>query len=441
MQMKKDLSKQDVNDGVKKINAILKPFAPTVRLWTGHLFGNAHIDTQWQWEYTETIDIFRQTFGQAVKFLEEYPEFIFSQSSSAFYQGTEAAFPELFEKIKKYVREGRWEILGGRVCEGDTNLISAESHARHFLYGQRYFRERFGKQAVTEFEGDTFGHNWQMPQIVKLGGIQYYYFGRAGKKKSPIFWWEGPDKSRVLAFEETILGGWYNNYNNNLNNGMLSQLPRMTKLSGVKEVLWAYGVGNHGGGPTRENIETAKEWMRRPVFPKVEFSTATGFFESLKKYDLTKLPVVKDELNCVFEGCYTTHGDIKRWNNDAQAVMVSAETAAAMASRFGFPYPGLQIRQNWEDICWNHHHDTLDGSAVRAAYKKSKAMLEKVIASGRQIGQAAVDFLATQVNLPEDGLLVFNPLGLERDTVVEFVLPENAKAAALAAAANRRRFK
>jgi alpha-mannosidase len=375
---------------------------------------------------------FGKTFGQAVKFMGEFPEFTFTQSSAAFYQETEASHPALFQKIKKYVKEGRWEIVGGRICEGDTNIISAEAHARQFLYGQRFFRERFGKQAVVAWEPDTFGHSRQMPQIVQLGGCKYYYFCRAGNGRghgSPLFWWAAPNGSRVLAFEEPVISGWYND--ERLDRRVFGELSEMTKRTGSKAELWVYGVGNHGGGPTRESIETAVEWMKEPNLPAVKFSTAQAFFEAQGSDVLARIPVVNDELNSVFEGCYTTHGNIKRWNDDCQAVMVSAETVAAIAARFGFDYPGLKIRQNWEDICWNHHHDTIDGSAQHASYKKSKAMLEKVMLSGRRIGQDAVSFLADKATAEMGDLLVFNPLGARRDAVVQCSLPENIAAEAM----------
>jgi alpha-mannosidase len=432
LQSKEDLTKAETDAATAEIGRLLTPVRPFVRQWTGHLVGHAHIDMQWLWEYPETVAEFGKTFSSAVNFLEEFPDFTFTQSSSAFYQETEASHPALFEKIKKYVAEGRWEIVGGRVCEGDTNIMSAESHARQFLYGQRYFRERFGKQAVVGFEPDTFGHTWQMPQILKHGGCKYYYFCRAGNgrgKGFPMYWWSAPDGSRVLTFEESVISGWY--CGGAIDKGVFNELAEMTKRTGSKDELWVYGVGNHGGGPTRESIETANEWKKQEYLPTVKFSTAQAFFEAQGKDVLDKLPVVNDELNSVFEGCYTTHGDIKRLNNDSQAVMVSAETAAAVAARFGFNYPGLQIRQLWEDICWNHHHDTIDGSAVHAPYGKSRQMLEKVIASGRGIGQEAVSFLAAKSAAHKGELLIFNPLGFDRDAVVDIQLPEGVKSESL----------
>src|SRR5262245_34523501 len=168
------LDKAEVNESldaemlqslIHQVHETLGHEHPEMRKYTGHLVGHAHIDFQWLWEWPETVHVCKDTFGQALKFMDEFPGFKFSQSSSALYVTTEENFPEIFKGIQKQVATGNWELVGGRVCEGDEHMISHESHARHFLYGQRYFRERFnGRQAVVGWEPDTFGHTWQMPQ-------------------------------------------------------------------------------------------------------------------------------------------------------------------------------------------------------------------------------------------------------------------------------------
>jgi alpha-mannosidase len=389
---------------------------PLMQKYTGHLVGHAHIDFQWLWEWPETIQICKDTFGQAVKFMEEYPDFTFSQSSAALYLATEQHHPELFEKIRRFVKKGQWEIVGGRWCEGDTNMISGESHARHFLYGQRYFREKFGATARVGWEPDTFGHCWTMPQILRRGGCETYYFCRAGKGKA-LFWWEAPDGSRVMAFEEpAIKGGWYNS---DVTLRQIQELFEFHAITGSRDMLWVYGVGNHGGGPTLENLKTALGWKDKKHLPQVKFSTATAFFDALKKNDLRELPVVRDELNTVFEGSYTTHGDMKRWNRDVESLTVAAETAAALAARHGYAYPRAELLDTWRDALWNHHHDTLPGTSIHASYKLSRTMYERGLASSRKILEDATRVLADRVKEAKAGdLFVLNTLGWTRDAVV-----------------------
>lgn len=389
---------------------------PEMEKYTGHLVGHAHIDFQWLWEWPETIQVCHDTFGQALKFMKEFPGFTFSQSSTALYAVTEEKHPEIFKGIQEEVAKGHWELVGGRVCEGDEHMISPESHARHFLYGQRYFREHFnGKSAIVGWEPDTFGHTAQFPQILQLGGCKYFYFCRGGYNL-PLFWWAAPDGTKVLAFEEPATGGWYNG---DVQINRFDRLFNFADKTGVKDMLWVYGVGNHGGGPTRENITAALNFQSTKALPNVKFSTATEFFHDLEKYDLTKIPTHTGDMNLGANtvddqglyGTYTTHSDIKRWNRDAESITESAEAVAALAATYGFAYPTKKFRRNWEDICWNHHHDTLTGTSIHPSYNLSEQMYKRVIESSAKIAGSALGYLGTQVKLDSANVLVFNPTG------------------------------
>jgi alpha-mannosidase len=191
-----------------------------------------------------------------------------------------------------------------------------------------------------------------------------------------------------------------------------------------KDSLWVYGVGNHGGGPTREMIEWALAQMKDPTKPTIKFSTATEFFKKLETYDLTKIPVINDELNPIFDGCYTTHSRVKELNRDAEATTTSTEALAAVAHLFGFEYPTATFRKSWEDITFNHHHDTLPGSGIHSPYLKTYAVLERVIAQNKDIAMRAMETLSLRVTPKEGGIsvMVFNPLGWTRGGWVETYL-------------------
>src|SRR5262249_55437203 len=155
------------------------------------------------------------------------------------------------------------------------------------------------------------------------------------------------------------------------------------------------------------------------ALPNVKFSTATEFFHDLEKYDLSKIPTHTGDMNLGANtvedkglyGTYTTHSDIKRWNRDAESKTESAEAVAALAATYGFAYPGKEFRHNWEDICWNHHHDTLTGTSIHPSYNLSEQIYKRVIDSSTRIGNEALAYLATQVKSDSDGILVFNPTG------------------------------
>jgi alpha-mannosidase len=410
----------EIDAALNTARAALSHAHPAMEKFTGHLVGHAHIDLQWLWEWQEGICFTHDTFAQAVKFMDEFKGFTFTQSSSCLYQAMEQHYPALFADIQRKVKENQWEPVGGRVCEADTNMISEESSVRQFLYGQRYFREKFGKTATVGWEPDTFGHTFQMPQMLKLSGCDYYYFCRGGKKK-PLFWWEGLDGTRVLAFDEPASGSWYNG---DLSYKQFEEMLAFDKSAGSKDSLWVYGVGNHGGGPTREHIQWAVEQMKSPAAPTIRFSTASEFFKKLSTYDLSKIPVVHEELNPVFDGCYTTHSEIKQLNRRAETLTTSAEAVAAVASLGGFTYPRASFRRNWEEICFNHHHDTLPGSGIHAPYERTKTQLNRVIADDQDIITRALESLVIRVKPTSGGVnvLVFNPTGDTRSEWVETYL-------------------
>ena len=382
-----DATDAEIAAAIKQAQTEMSYAHPEMAKYTAHLVGYAHIDFQWLWNWQEAEVASYDTFNQAVKFLNEFPDFKFSQSSSGLYQAIEENHPDLFQKVKQKVAVGRIELLGGRVCEGDTNVIGPESHARQFLYGQRYFREKFGKSAQVGWEPDTFGHTIQMPQILKLAGIDYYFFCRAGKDK-PLFWWQGLDGSKVLAFDDVAAGSWYNS---DLQDSQFNQMSQFHDKTGVKDMLYSYGVGNHGGGPTREEINDAKRWQKTDYLPKVQFSTAIDFFKSLGQYNLTGLPQIDQELNTVFEGCYSSHCEVKQAMREAENLTSTAEAISAVASLNGLPYPKGELRKNWEDICMNQHHDTMGGSGVHQPYDKTMMMLHKVAADDQEVIGHALD--------------------------------------------------
>jgi alpha-mannosidase len=436
-------------EALKPVQNEMKYLEPLTRQFTGHLVGHAHIDLQWLWGWEETVNqIIPQTFGQALKFMQEFPGFTFSQSSAALYLATEEHHPELFQQIQEFARQGQWEPVGGRWCEGDLNMISPESHVRHFLYGQRYFQEKLGRLCTDGFEPDTFGHPWTMPQILRQAGIRSYYFCRGGsgrpghKGGPPLFWWEGPDGSKVLAFDEAALDSWYIG---SVTDDKVRKLADFAEKTGAKDYLMVYGVGNHGGGPTRENIEAAIKMRDRQPWPQIKFSTLGTFFDRLyEQVDQLKIPTVREELNPVFEGCYTSHSRIKKYNRDSEVLLTSAETWAALASsgttamsgvtkerrgggvggrKLGqtksYAYPRAELQILWRDLLWNHHHDTICGSFVHPSSEYSAKMYEALLKRGADLRRESQEQLAEAYGVRGLHIVVFNPLAWPRSEVVE----------------------
>jgi alpha-mannosidase len=213
--------------------------------------------------------------------MRQYPDVTYSQSQASVYALMERYHPPLFEEIQQRVREGRWEISAAHWVEGDKNLASGESLARHLLYTRRYFEEKFGLSAEdlpVDWEPDTFGHANTIPDILAQGGVKFYYSCRTGggfdhevvgpDPRPKLFWWEGPAGGRVLVNRETT---WYNSY---VNIGDNIALPAVAfwQDTGLTDWLNIYGIGNHGGGPTRTEIDYLTEMNDWPVF--LVFSSA-----------------------------------------------------------------------------------------------------------------------------------------------------------------------
>ncbi len=401
---------------VKQVRSSLTPLKSLAKQYIIHLIGHAHIDMNWLWPWEETVKVCRRDFDTVMQLMKEYPGFRFSQSQAVTYKTVEGRFPRLFGKIKQRVNEGRWEVTSSTWVEGDLNMANGEAIVRQILYGKRYVKEKFGVEPKICWEPDTFGHPWSMPQILKKSGIDYYYFMRCGKG-APMFWWEGPDGSRVLAFNSV--------YNAFINPKELAQLSKDFKRRfGIKKAMFVYGVGDHGGGPTREDIKIAHKLNEKAVFPNLKFSTTTEFFKAISKEELN-LPVVKDELNFIWDGCYTTHGDIKKHNRKCERLLLDAEVIGSVAKLLGNSYPDLT--NAWEKTLFNQFHDILPGSAVGVSYEYSNKLAKEAEKRAEKIISDSLSAITKNVQIKSKGLpiLVFNSVGWERDDIVSIALPES----------------
>ena len=260
-----------------------------------HMIGNAHIDPVWLWQWQEGFHEVKATFRSALDRMKEYPDFKFVASSAVFYEWVEQSDPAMFAEIQQRVAEGRWSIVGGWWVEPDCNIPSGESFARHGLYAQRYFKEKFGVTARTGFNVDSFGHAGTLPQILKKSGIDYYVFLRPMPHEkglpSRLFWWQSDDCSRVLAYRIPFE---YLSWGKDVEIHARRCAGEMKEP--VDEFMCFYGVGNHGGGPTIANLESIRCLDADPDFPtRTVFSTPEEFFcaAEMKGWPL---PVVQNEL-------------------------------------------------------------------------------------------------------------------------------------------------
>lgn len=458
-----------VSAAVRDAEAILAPVGKAAKAYTAHCVGHAHIDMNWMWSWPETVSITIDTFSTVLRLMEEYPTFCFSQSQASTYAIIEQNRPDLLKRIAARVKEGRWEVTASHWVEGDRNMAGGESLCRHLLYTRGYMSGLFGlkpEDIPIDWSPDTFGHPATVPSYLAHGGVKYVYLHRPGVNTNPkhgAFWWEGPDGSRVLVRNDMELA-----YNGVINPAIAMQLAKFVKFTGGRNFMFVFGVGDHGGGPTRRDIVRGLDMDTWPVFPRIKFSTAKAFYGLLEQ-EGKGLPVVRGELNTEFTGCYTTQTLIKKANRHAEQRLIEAEFAAAAAAGLNGPdYPRERFRQAWIDTLFSHFHDILPGSGVHDTRTYTHGLFQKTVAVTASIEAQSLRHVAGLVDTTGGGLppetdvppsrlatsvgagvgfrsadgalvhsdqstgegprpfVIFNPTAIDREEVVEITVWDNA---------------
>ena len=257
-----DLSALDKADqagfdqSLQRSQAALMALRPKLQQATFHLTGNSHIDAAWLWPWTETVDVVKRTFGTAAQLLNEYPTYTYTQSASVYSQWMADKYPELNAQIKQRIQEGRWELVGGMWLEPDLNMPDGESLVRQILVGQSTFQKLYGKTTRIGWNPDSFGYNWQLPQIYKRSGMDYFVtqkmtWNDTNQLPFKLFWWQSPDGSKVLSYFP------HDYANTRMDPVRLSKDLATARQysSGMTDMMDLYGVGDHGGGPTRMMLD------------------------------------------------------------------------------------------------------------------------------------------------------------------------------------------
>ncbi|MFW6381362.1 MAG: alpha-mannosidase, partial [Bacillota bacterium] len=393
-----------------------------------HMIGNAHLDIVWLWPREEGLQEVKATFKSALDRIEETGDFVFTAAGAYYYKFVEENAPELFARIKQQVEAGNWVIVGGWWLQPDCNLPCGESFARHGLYGQGYFREKFERQAVVGYNVDSFGHNGNLPQLLKQSGLDYYVFMRPGQheKELPgsLFEWEAPDGSSVLAYR--IPPGY--NQSSRWGDSLIDKISGVARMAEEqnRDLMCFYGVGNHGGGPTRDNLQNIKQLQQEGEY-NLEFSSPDCYFDSVK--DRYQHPVVADELQFHAIGCYSAQSEIKKNNRLAENRLLMAEKFGVVARVIkGAGYPGADLRQAWQRVLLNQFHDTLGGCSIKPVYRDARNLQGQALAlAGDHLNQA-LQKLSWNVDTGGEGLpvVVFNPQPWPVEATIEVNRPAEA---------------
>jgi alpha-mannosidase len=388
---------------LQKIEECLIGLSEKVRGLTVHVIGHSHIDMNWLWTWPDTEKVILRDFKSILAIMDDYPELTFTHSQPATYEVVRLQAPELFHRMLVHIREGRWEPATMTWVEGDENMASGEALARQLLEGVSYSREYLGYTPSSFMAPDTFGHPSNLPQLAASAGAKRYYHHRCNPGAAdpwPAYWWEGVDGTRLLAISTPT-------YNGDIRARDLAEAALRALKHRQRQSLHFHGIGDHGGGPTRHNLDALRRFQRRPLLPSAKCSTLSAYTDELINSGVP-LPVQRGEMNTIFEGCYTTHADIKRYNRYGENLLCTADTLSVIS--------GMESRQTldaaWRKLLFNQFHDLLDGSAIHESYDKSAEDYKEVYTIADAVIEESLRLLS--MGCEPGSIAVTNPLGWER---------------------------
>ncbi len=387
------------------------------------MVGHSHIDLVYQWGYREFLRKIGRTHSTALNMTREFPDYIFSQSQMKLYEDLKTLYPEIYDGIKRRVREGAWEVLGGMWVEPDCNLISGESLIRQFLHGRAFAASEFGAESPICWLPDVFGNSWIMPQILLGCGVRFFITNKpvtwndTNEFPHNTFWWEGPDGSRVFAHlpsthfgavvePDTLMKNW-KEYKQQAHCGI---------------AMYNYGKGDGRGGPMRDDVLAGRRFAEFPGVPRSVFSTAEDVLKRMEAAAVD-LPVWKDEIYLeTHRGTYTTQAILKKFNRKNEINFWAAEAVSCAAALAGCGVPKADLNDGWKIVLKNQFHDILPGSHVTEAREEAVEECAQAAAICRAAFDKAVSAIASNIEPPSPSApaaAVFNCRPWERADSVE----------------------
>ncbi len=390
------------------------------------IIAQSHIDLAWLWRWDpETVQVCcKATFGQATANLDTHPDYVFSQSQVPLYRATEQHHPVVFRKIEQYIKDGRWEIVGGMFVEFEGAEPCGESLVRQCAFGKRYFKQRFGVDVTTCWQEDAWTHPWQLPQILVKCGMDAYFFKR-GKRDPQLFWWQSPDGSRVLAVKPVHVLTWRSPFLDWF--AVKRWVRENVQRYQMQDVMVRIGKGDHGGGPSLKEIAAVHGWSKKAAkWAKIAFGRFDAYKDTVIASDASKsLPVLQSEIDCELQGDLTNCGEIKTRNRHIEVLLLTAEKFASIAARFaGVAYPKEYLEQAWEKLLFNQFHDVIGGSGIPEVCADAHRDYDWVEDEGQRWLDRMLGSIADRIGTYHDNpgakpVVVFNPLSWDRTEFVK----------------------
>ncbi len=391
----------------------------------------AHLDTQWRWTIQNTInDFVPLTFRENFKLMDIYPDYVFSFEGSFRYKLFREYYPDEYAKLKKYVDSGQWRVTGSWVDAADVNLPSFESLVRHNLYGNGFYKKEFGKTSRDIFLPDCFGFGYALPSIAAHCGLKSFTtqkltWGSAVGVPFDIGLWQGVDGSKIIAGLNA--GDYTGKIKGDLSRDTtwLRKIAKSGETTGLHAGYTYFGTGDTGGSPESLSVDWLQKSIKSDGPIKVISVGADDLVDLVNSADQSKLPVYNGELLMTRHGvgCYTSQAAMKRWNRKNELLADAAERASVIAHlTAGVPYPTDYLRDTWERFLWHQFHDDLTGTSIPEAYEFSwndEILCQNRFAAALENASAMV---LNELDTQMDGapIVVYNPIAIRRDDVVEF---------------------
>lgn len=396
--------------------------------------GHTHIDVAWLWRLKHTREKAARSFATVLRLMEEYPDYIFLQTQPQLYQFIKEDYPELFEKIKERVAEGRWEVDGAMWLEADCNIPSGESLTRQILHGSQFIRKEFQKEIHYLWLPDVFGYSWALPQILKKTGIATFMttkisWNQFNRMPHDTFIWKGLDGSEVLTHfittpepgeENEWESNWYYTYNGELEPETVLGVYEAYRDKIIHQnLLISYGFGDGGGGVTREMLEKRRVMDQVPGLPHVKTGRADDYFAALQETFQTTSNYVHTwdgELYLEYHrGTYTSQAFVKKTNRQCELLLRRLEYLFSLLEIKGNAnYPQEELYTLWETVLRNQFHDIIPGSSIKEVYQDYRLEMGNVL--------DRCERLLSELTRSSTGITVCNTSTWERTSILALPL-------------------
>lgn len=396
--------------------------------------GHTHIDCAWLWTLGQTREKVQRSFSTVINLMKQYPEYKFMSSQPLLYQFLKEEAPEVYEDVKKMVKEGRWECEGAMWVEADCNLPSGESLVRQIVYGKDFFMDEFGVDSRVLWLPDVFGYSAALPQILRKSGVDWFVTSKISWNDTNMmpydtFKWEGIDGTQIntyfLTAQDLNKNGIdrYTSYNGNTRSPQIAGTYKRYQQKELSDkTMLTYGHGDGGGGPTDEMIEQIRrEEYGIPGVPSAKIGFAGDFLKELGENieNAKYVPKWRGELYLEFHrGTYTSNAKNKKNNRRSEFLYMQAELLSVIANKLlGKPFPKDELHHGWEMILTNQFHDIIPGSSIGPVYDQCDIDYAEIMDIGNKIVNDASSLISSNIDKNE-GFVVFNPHSFETDGVV-----------------------